>query len=135
MSTVMSIFYDETRKARYTSSKKAQAQVDELIARDLAIKQAKENARQKMIAEGMSESEIQNKMFCNNQSGLFVWLDAGGYRHYWWRKGFYFVRSSLRPISTAYLPPDLVVQKKKLRPDQVEFMERKCRETAELSKQ
>ena len=31
--------------------------------------------------------------------------------------------------TTAYAPPVLVVQKSKLRSDQVEYMERKCMET------
>ncbi len=58
---------------------------------------------------------------------VFIWLDGGGFRH--WRKGFYYVRTTLHPVSTAYQPPALIVEKKKLRPEQAEWMERKCRET------
>ena len=36
--------------------------------------------------------------------------------------------------STAYAHPALIVQKNKLRPDQVEYMERKCRETFDAAK-
>ena len=50
------------------------------------------------------------------------------------KKGFYYVRrnkSILAWGSTAYAPPMLIVQKNKLRPDQIEYMERKRRETLE----
>ena len=36
---------------------------------------------------------------------------------------------------TAYDQPALIVKKSKLRPDQIAFMERKCRETAEEARQ
>jgi len=37
-------------------------------------------------------------------------------------------------MTTAYTLPALVVEKKKLRPDQVEYMERKCQETFDAAK-
>ena len=68
---------------------------------------------------------------------VYVWLDNccfGNSR----KKGFYYVRYQLSMLawgSTAYAHPALIVQKNKLRPDQVEYMERKCRETFEAAKQ
>ena len=66
---------------------------------------------------------------------IYVWLDAGCYCKSK-KKGFYYVRyynSILQcygnTYSTAYAHPVLVVQKNKLRPDQIEFMERLCQET------
>ena len=61
---------------------------------------------------------------------IYVWLDSMNYCSA--KKGFYYVRyqnSMLWNGTTAYAHPVLVVQKSKLRPDQVEYMERKCAET------
>ena len=61
---------------------------------------------------------------------IYVWLDNMNYCSE--EKGFYYVRyqnSMLWNGTTAYAHPVLVVQKSKLRPDQVEYMERKCAET------
>ena len=66
---------------------------------------------------------------------IYVWLDNMNYAPE--KKGFYYVRyqnSMLSNGSTAYAHPVLVVQKSKLRPDQVEYMERKCRETIDDAK-
>ena len=73
---------------------------------------------------------------CRNSSGhIYVWLDTGCYCKST-KSGFYYVRyynSILQcygnTYSTAYAHPVLVVQKSKLRPDQVEFMERLRQET------
>lgn len=77
---------------------------------------------------------------CRNSSGhIYVWLDTGCYCKST-KSGFYYVRyyNSLLQLqqtgpcgsfSTAYAHPVLVVQKSKLRPDQVEFMERLRQET------
>ena len=73
---------------------------------------------------------------CRNSSGhIYVWLDTGCYCKSK-KRGFYYVRyynSILQcygnTYSTAYAHPVLVVQKSKLRPDQVEFMERLRQET------
>ena len=68
---------------------------------------------------------------------VYVWLDNccfGNSR----KKGFYYVRYQLSMLawgSTAYAHPALIVQKNKLRPDQVAFMGRKSRETLEAAKQ
>ena len=66
---------------------------------------------------------------------IFVWLDNMNYCSE--EKGFYYVRyqnSMLWNGTTAYAHPVLVVQKSKLRPDQVEYMEHKCRETIDDAK-
>ena len=66
---------------------------------------------------------------------IFVWLDGMSFGNSD-KKGFYYVRwyNSLLDcglfgcVSTAYGYPALIVQKNKLRPDQVDYMERKRRE-------
>ena len=76
----------------------------------------------------------------DNSGEIYVWLDNMNYCSE--KKGFYYVRyhNSILEChrrgcySTAYAHPVLVVQKSKLRPDQVEYMERKCRETLEDSR-
>ena len=74
----------------------------------------------------------------NNTGKIYVWLDnmCFGDSN---KKGFYYVRwyNSVLDcygwggFSTAYGHPALIVQKNKLRPDQIEYMERKCKETRE----
>ncbi|MBP5183249.1 MAG: hypothetical protein J6331_09520 [Lentisphaeria bacterium] len=62
---------------------------------------------------------------------IYVWLDSCCFGHSR-KKGFYYVRYQLSMLawgSTAYAHPVLIVEKNKLRPDQVEYMERKCLET------
>ena len=64
---------------------------------------------------------------------IYVWLDNMRFGNSK-KTGFYYVRDQLSMSwmgTTAYAHPLLIVQKKKLRPDQVEYMERKCRETRE----
>ena len=76
----------------------------------------------------------------DNSGEIYVWLDNMNYCSD--KKGFYYVRyhNSILEYhghgcySTAYAHPVLGVQKSKLRPDQVEYMERKCRETLEDSR-
>ena len=61
---------------------------------------------------------------------IYVWLDNMNFASA--KKGFYYVRyqrSLLWRGTTAYAYPALVVEKSKLRPDQIEYMDRKCRET------
>ena len=61
---------------------------------------------------------------------IFVWLDNMNFASE--KSGFYYVRyqrSLLWGGTTAYAHPVLVVQKNKLRPDQIEYMDRKCGET------
>ena len=81
---------------------------------------------------------------------IYVWLDSMRFRDYFGldsmrygnsdKKGFYHVRCHnsmycVGPfgvgVTSGYGDPVLIVQKNKLRPDQVEYMERKCRETRE----
>ena len=69
----------------------------------------------------------------NSSGHIYVWLDTGCYCKSK-KKGFYYVRyyNSIFQYydnSTAYAHPVLVVQKNKLRPDQIEFMERLRQET------
>ena len=69
---------------------------------------------------------------------IYVWLDSMCFGNSS-KKGFYYVRwyNSMLDcgmggfVSTAYGHPALIVQKDKLRPDQIEYMERKCKETRE----
>ena len=66
---------------------------------------------------------------------IFVWLDNMCFGNSN-KRGFYYVRDQLSMLymgSTAYAHPRLIVQKSKLRPDQIEYMERKCRETREAA--
>ena len=62
---------------------------------------------------------------------VMVWLDGACYGN--GKKGFYYVRYQeefITPIcSTAYHPPKLIVDSRKLRGAQKLYMERKCRET------
>ena len=75
----------------------------------------------------------------NNTGKIYVWLDNMCFGNSN-KKGFYYVRwyNSVLDCSgwgggcsTAYGHPALIVQKNKLRPDQIEYMERKCKETRE----
>ena len=75
-------------------------------------------------------------MFSEGTGDIFVWLDGMSFGNSD-KKGFYYIRwyNSLLDchtggfVSTAYGHPALIVQKNKLRPDQIDYMERKCRET------
>ena len=112
--------YPETLFATFTSSSKARKQVDEVMAHDREFQEQKaERAKQ----PGADLERLRRKI------GVYVWLDSHCYGN--GRRGFYYVRyhhpSTWR--TTAYDTPALIVKKSKLRPDQVEFMERKCKET------
>ena len=69
---------------------------------------------------------------------IYVWLDNMCFGNSS-KKGFYYVRwynsmldcNGWGGFSTAYGHPALIVQKNKLRPDQIEYMEQKCKETRE----
>ena len=84
---------------------------------------------------------IWGSVFSYSQCGtgkIYVWLDSMCFGNSS-KKGFYYVRwyNSMLDcgwggsVSTAYGHPALIVQKNKLRPDQIEYMERKCQETRE----
>ena len=136
MCTIM--FYRETLPAERRSREDSQKAVDRLMEYD------------RQLSSGSSSGEDSRKApFFNDQPNgicsapwghggpVYVWLDNccfGNSR----KKGFYYVRYQLSMLawgSTAYAHPALIVQKNKLRPDQVEYMERKCRETLEAAKQ
>ena len=117
MCTVMLV--SETLQAQLTPAAVARKQVDELIKRE-----------QNAITEFRKERRDRNAMPPVPAGNIFVWFDRACYGN--GGKGFYYVRfHSGRWCSTAYDHPALIVKKSKLRPDQIAFMERKCRETEE----
>ena len=86
---------------------------------------AAEKRRRQMKAEVLFADSFSFRDECSGE--IHVWLDNGNYCETR-EKGFYYVRyrnSILDGYTTAYAHPVLVVQKSKLRPDQIEFMERK----------
>ena len=136
MCTIM--FYRETLPAEKRSREDSQKAVDRLMEYD------------RQFSSGLTSGEDSRKapLFEDQPDGIcsapwgrggpvYVWLDNccfGNSR----KKGFYYVRYQLSMLAwgtTAYAHPALIVQKNKLRPDQVEYMERKCRETIEAAKQ
>ena len=103
---------------------------------DLQPDLSNEDKRRKLKAELLA-SDHSLCFWKRGASGhIYVWLDTGCYCESK-KKGFYYVRyhnSILKHhgfgcYSTAYAHPALVVQKSKLRPDQIEFMERLRQET------
>lgn len=122
MCTVMLV--PETLSAQLTPAAVARKQVDELIKRE-----------QDAITEFRKERRDRNAMPPVPAGDIFVWFDQAGYGN--GGKGFYYVRfhSGRAWHCTAYDQPALIVKKSKLRPDQIAFMERKCRETAEEARQ
>ena len=84
-------------------------------------------------AQGIEHPEWRpdrNTIRIEGDGNVYVWLDNWCFGNS--PKGFYYVRFLLTmkgPFTTEYNHPVLIVQKSKLRPDQVEFMERKCEET------
>lgn len=125
MCTVM--FFRETLPAEKMSRGDAQKAVDELMDFD------------RKLDVGIRESPPAfDGAFHGGCGGawrhperVYVWLDNCCFGNSD-KKGFYYVRYQLSMLAwgtTAYAHPALIVQKKKLRPDQIEYMERKCRET------
>ena len=110
----------ETLQAQLTPAAVARKQVDELIKRE-----------QNAITEFRKAKRDRNAMPPVPAGDIFVWFDRACYGN--GGKGFYYVRfhSGRSWGSTAYDHPALIVKKSKLRPDQIAFMERKCRETEE----
>jgi len=126
MCTIMP--YRETLAAELTPRRIARRQVDRLMARDRSL------AAKLRSAGGKCFRTID--LFFGPPEGIYVWLDNWCFGDN--PKGFYYVRYRLTlkvPFTTMYDHPVLIVQKSKLRPDQVEFMERKCRETKRKWKQ
>lgn len=95
--------------------------------------QSLEDRRRQMKA-GLTEMPVFEGGFGSDwdQTGhIYVWLDNMSFGNSD-KTGFYYVRyrrSMLWRGTTAYAHPALIVQKSKLRPDQVEYLDRKCRET------
>lgn len=110
----------ETLHAQKTPAAVARKQVDELIKRE-----------QNAITEFQKERRDRNAMPPEPAGDIFVWFDRACYGN--GGKGFYYVRfhSGRSWHCSAYDRPALIVKKSKLRPDQIAFMERKCRETEE----
>ena len=110
----------ETLHAQNTPAAVARKQVDELIKRE-----------QNAITEFQKERRDRNAMPPVPAGNIFVWFDRACYGN--GGKGFYYVRfhSGRSWHCSAYDRPALIVKKSKLRPDQIAFMERKCRETEE----
>ena len=110
----------ETLHAQNTPAAVARKQVDELIKRE-----------QNAITEFQKERRDRNAMPPVPAGDIFVWFDRACYGN--GGKGFYYVRfhSGRSWHCSAYDRPALIVKKSKLRPDQIAFMERKCRETEE----
>ena len=118
MCTVMLV--PETLSARMTPAAVARKQVDELIRQE-----------QDAILEYRMTKHAPDAMPPIPAGNIFVWFDRACYGN--GGKGFYYVRfhSCRSWCCTAYDHPALIVKKSKLRPDQVAFMEHKCRETEE----
>lgn len=122
MCTVMLV--SETLSAQLTPAAVARKQINELIRRE-----------QNAITEFRKERRDRNAMPPVPAGNIFVWFDRACYGN--GGKGFYYVRfhSGRSWHCTAYDRPALIVKKSKLRPDQVVFMERKCRETEEEARE
>lgn len=122
MCTVMLV--PETLSAQLTPAAVARKQVDEQIKRE-----------QDAITEFRKERRDRNAMPPVPAGNIFVWFDRACYGN--GGMGFYYVRfhSGRSWHCTAYDRPVLIVKKSKLRPDQVAFMERKCRETEEEARE
>ena len=125
----------ETLPAERRSRKASQDAVDKLMAYDRELK-TNPDAETPCFDDGIFGS-----VFSYRQRGtgkIYVWLDSMCFGNSS-KKGFYYVRwhNSMLDcgwggfVSTAYGHPALIVQKNKLRPDQIEYMERKCQETRE----
>ena len=123
----------ETLPAERRSRKASQDAVDKLMAYDRELK----------TNPGAETPCFDNGIFgCGfsrpGTGKIYVWLDSMCFGNSS-KKGFYYVRwynsildcNGWGGFSTAYGHPALIVQKNKLRPDQIEYMERKCQETRE----
>lgn len=145
MCTLM--MFPESLGAQLRSRSETRRQVDDLMEYDRehaaghhpippAFDRVSRENRRRYIAElkerGIApEWHPEEHRKCTGMDGnVYVWLDTWNYGNS--PKGFYYVRYRLtlkEPLLTTYDHPVLIVQKRKLRPDQVEYMERKCAET------
>ena len=103
---------------------------------DLQQKLCLEDRRRQLKAELLASDQSLCFWKRGASRHIYVWLDTGCYCESK-KKGFYYVRyhnsilehHGFGCYSTAYAHPALVVQKNKLRPDQIKFMERLRQET------
>ena len=101
---------------------------------DLQPDLSNEDKRRKLKADLLNSDYTPG--YRNSSGHIYVWLDTGCYCKSK-KQGFYYVRyhnsilehHGFGCYSTAYAHPALVVQKSKLRPDQIKFMERLRQET------
>ena len=149
MCTIM--LYPESLGAQMRSRTETRRQVDDLMEYDReraagrypfppAFYPESRRERSKRIeelkAQGVENPEWRPdrmSMWFEGDGNVYVWLDNWCFGNS--PKGFYYVRFMMtlkEPFSTTYNHPVLIVQKRKLRPDQVEFMERKCEETRRI---
>ena len=125
----------ETLSAERRSCRVSQRAVDKLIAYDKELA-TNPNAETPNFDDGFLG--ILGGGSRQGTGKIYVWLDSMCFGNSS-KKGFYYVRwyNSMLDcglggfVSTAYGHPALIVQKDKLRPDQIEYMERKCKETRE----
>ena len=149
MCTVM--LFPESLDAQLRSRTETRRQVDDLMEYDRERAagrhpfppafdpESRERRRQylnELMAQGIDHPEWHPDSRTISLAGdgnVYVWLDNWCFGNS--PKGFYYVRFILTmkdPFSTTYNQPALIVRKRKLRPDQVEFMERKCEETRRI---
>ena len=150
MCTIM--LYPESLGAQLRSRSETRRQVDDLMEYDreraagrhpfppVFDPESRERRRRHLAelkARGISPewhpSENAFQRAIEGDGNVYVWLDNWCFGNS--PKGFYYVRFILAmkdPFSTTYNNPVLIVQKRKLRPDQVDFMERKCEETRRI---
>lgn len=125
----------ETLPAERRTRRASQKAVDKLMAYEQELK-TDPGAETPCFDDGIFGS-----VFSYRQRGtgkIYVWLDSMCFGNSN-KKGFYYVRwynsmldcHGFGCCTTAYGHPALIVQKDKLRPDQIEYMERKCKETRE----
>ena len=125
----------ETLPAEKRSRRASQRAVDKLIAYDKELA-TNPNAETPNFDDGFFG--IFGGGSRQGTGKIYVWLDSMCFGNSG-KKGFYYVRwyNSMLDcgrggfVSTAYGHPALIVQKDKLRPDQIEYMKRKCKETRE----
>ena len=128
------MLYRETLPAEKRSREDSQKAVDRLMEYDRKLSAGDESCKAPFFENqpyGIASSPW------GGRGKVYVWLDNCCFGNSD-KKGFYYVRYQLSMYawgSTAYAHPVLIVEKNKLRPDQVEYMERKCRETFEAAKQ
>ena len=149
MCTIM--LYPESLGAQLRSRSETRRQVDDLMqydqeraagrhpfppAFDPGSRERRRKYLEELKAQGIDAPEWRpdrKTIWFEGDGNVYVWLDNWCFGNS--PKGFYYVRFMMAlkdPFMTTYNHPVLIVQKSKLRPDQVEFMERKCVETRRI---